>query len=173
MLDLDSPRWATLESHIAELPPPATCVREWKKSIGTRDEVRSYDRLFNQYLHQLTSTSCAYAVVPHVVSQLHKLKPSRRLSCLSDISFVELQREAVPKDLKPDYLRAIDVARREATALLSERWAPADFSRLLGVLTALHAQKHQLASALLQTRRSVDRRSARRPVVDFDALRGS
>jgi hypothetical protein len=186
MLSLKSARWSRLSCHFDELPAPTTCIAEWKAAIGTRKERLCYERLFNQYLHQFTILSCAYAVVPHVVAALGKMPPPLRLTYLCDVAWVEtcrltrVERRRVmsnlekdvalddatrehfrvvlpercpelPPDLEADYLLAIRKARAMAIALLDHPWAPADFSRVLGILTALSARsERELARALLQ-----------------------
>ena len=92
MLSLKSPRWSKLKWHIDSLPSPPALIARWTAAIGTRAERPAYDRLFEQYLHQLTILSCAYAVVPHVVSALKKVPSKRRLDYLCDVAWVETQR---------------------------------------------------------------------------------
>ena len=59
----------------------------------------------------------------------------------------------LPTDLASDYLRAVEEAKAQSVSLLCEPWASSDFSRLLGVLTALFARREtDLAGALLNPR---------------------
>ena len=92
MLSLRSPRWSKLRWHIDALPPPPVLIARWKAAIGTRREQSAYAPLFEQYSHQLTILSCAYAVVPHVVSALRRVSPERRLEYLCDVAWVETRR---------------------------------------------------------------------------------
>ena len=91
MLDLKNERWNALVSHIAEsdLAATPTCIRDWKSAIGTPLEQSLYLDLYNQYLHQMTIVSCAYAVVPHIMDGLRKSSPEQQLCYLQDIMLVE------------------------------------------------------------------------------------
>ena len=93
MLDLDSPRWLELKVHIPdELPPIVECIQSWKKSLNTESELERFQDFQNQFLHQDTILSSAFAAVPHIVGNLGKVTPQNQVIYLSTIALVEMAR---------------------------------------------------------------------------------
>ncbi len=117
MLRLNSPRWSELKVHIPdELPPVNECIMKWKKSLGRENEFEVYNELLNQFLHQDTILSSAFAVVPHIVASIGKVSAENRVIYLSNVALVEIARctqeeheiamESISKDKKlSDFMR--------------------------------------------------------------------
>lgn len=96
MLQLSSPRWATLKAHFgnaaedhAEIAAVTKLIRRWTDAVGSYAEEYEYDPLHESFLHQNTILDVAYAVVPHLVPQLPRLDPDRRMEVLDDIARVD------------------------------------------------------------------------------------
>lgn len=153
MLDLGSHRWTELRSHFTGEAAVPELIAAWKHAIGTPSEDEAYDVLFEHYLHQLTILSCAYAVVPHVVSVLPLVGAARRLEYLTHVSHVEMSRlsreevEAAVDEVRrseevPDSMREhfVEITRDRHPDL------PADLSQ--DYLRALEEAKSQAVALL-------------------------
>jgi len=94
MLALDSSRWLELQSHFGNGGIVPELIRRWLAAVGTSSEEETYQELFEHYLHQCTSISCAYAVVPWVMSVVPGSSPALKLEYLIDVARVEMARRS-------------------------------------------------------------------------------
>ncbi|AKF08340.1 hypothetical protein DB32_005489 [Sandaracinus amylolyticus] len=78
-LDLESPRWAELETHFGDGGEVPLAIERWLGARGRDLERDEYGELFELFLHQLSITSCAYAVVPWLVHGLAESAPELAL----------------------------------------------------------------------------------------------
>lgn len=95
-LPLTSRRWASLKAHFGnagkdgdEIAAVPKLLKRWARAVGTYAEEYEYDLLHESFLHQGTILDVAYAVVPHLVAQLPRLEPDRRVEVLDDVAEVE------------------------------------------------------------------------------------
>ncbi len=92
LLPLEDPRWATLRTHFGDASNVPDLLRAWQAAIGTSTEAAAYEPLFEQALHQLRIMSCAYAVVPYLVSELPRCALPTRINLLGHVGVVESSR---------------------------------------------------------------------------------
>jgi len=108
MLPLDDPYWHELRTQFGDAGGVPALLRAWQSSIGSDGEKDAYSELFEHYLHQLSISSCSYAVVPHLVAHLARCALSRRIEILGHVANVEISRplseEHIERDL--DVIRA-------------------------------------------------------------------
>jgi hypothetical protein len=102
MLTLEDPYWQDLHTPFGDARRVPTLLRTWHSSIGSDGEAAAYAELFEHYLHQLTISSCSYAVVPHLVSHLDRCALPRRIEVLGHVATVEMQRPLSDGDIERD-----------------------------------------------------------------------
>ena len=132
MLPLDSPRWSELDTFFGKPENLPNVIGEWVASIGFDQEARNYNELYQLFLHQVTTTNAAYAVVPWMAEHLSRGQKEDQASYLSDIATVEFLRltcglhslreggEAEPTFVMTDYHDAIGRAQVMAEDILDE-----------------------------------------------------
>lgn len=109
MLPLDDSFWQELHTPFGDAHCVPGLLRAWQSSIGGDGEDAAYAELFEHYLHQLTISSCSYAVVPYLVSNLDRCALPRRIEVLGHIATVEMQRPLSEDDITHD----LDLLRTE------------------------------------------------------------
>lgn len=104
MLDLDSPRWATLHHAYGFAGDVPAMLR--KLSVHPDG---AWDEIFGSVCHQGDVHSAAYAVVPHVVHGAESLAPHDRVMHWAFIGTVTSGgwEGGIPDDLRDDYVQAI------------------------------------------------------------------
>lgn len=140
MLELDSPRWATLRSSPG---PTAELARRLLREIRAGTGA-NWPELYHQACHQFTVGEAAYAIVPHAVEIAGSLPVRERLWPLSIAGTVAAcgaafpsETPPVPADLRADYEAAAQPALRMAAAALSETgWRRGEVTQLLAVVAA-------------------------------------
>ena len=124
MLLLDDERWRYLTTFFGEPEDLPKVVGEWLASIGSDQENIIYrDDLFDLFLHQVTITNAAFAIVPWLVEVCKKGETKFAIEYLTDVALVEANRikrgvfanrkgtEEYPEWLMADYRQAITEAR--------------------------------------------------------------
>ncbi len=102
MLALDDPYWQELLTPFGNADCVPDLLRTWHSSIGSNHEEAAYAELFEHYLHQLTLSSCSYAVVPHLVSHLDRCALPRRIEVVGHVATIEMQRPLSAGDIGRD-----------------------------------------------------------------------
>lgn len=145
MFPLDSPDWRQFHTYFGTPEEVPQRLLAWKHSIGSPDEERSWYNLYEQFLHQMTITDAAYAVVPHIVAELHRIEPRKRFDCcLMELAIIESARQSrgssakLPPTLAQEYYESIKVARQYAVELLSLSWTKVDFRFVISIVASLH-----------------------------------
>jgi len=123
MLSLDDDHWGLLTTFFDGKDLPKV-IHKWLAVIGSDEEETVYWRdLFDLYLHQVTITNAAFAVVPWLVEVCKEGKTRFRARYLTDVALVEACRlkyglyfnhegtEEYPEWLMPDYEQAIIQSR--------------------------------------------------------------
>ena len=65
MLQLNDLRWKELTSFFGEAADIPVAIDKWLVSVGSENEEEVYDEdLFDLFLHQMTITNAAFAIVP-------------------------------------------------------------------------------------------------------------
>ncbi|HKS16004.1 MAG TPA: hypothetical protein VJU16_01765, partial [Planctomycetota bacterium] len=107
MLDLDSPRWATLHHAYGFADDVPAMLRKLPV-----DPDGAWDEICGSVCHQGDVHSAAFAVVPHIVHRAESLPPQDRVMYWAFIGFVTngAMKEGIPDDLRNDYIQAIQRA---------------------------------------------------------------
>jgi hypothetical protein len=142
MLSLDSPRWRKLKTFCPGAERLPVLLDSWRKAVGSKKAAAIWRELVDYFLHQLSITEAAYAVLPHVVAELPRMQPKEQLLLLLDLSFVEAARllphaPRLPKDLSAPYLAGVREARVLACACLTAGLPKPRFLYLLCCLSNL------------------------------------
>jgi hypothetical protein len=124
MLPLDDDGWGRLTTFFGEPEELPSVLAEWLASIGTDREADLYrHELFDVFLHQVTITNVAFAIVPYLVDVCKHGKTAYRAEYLTDVALVEACRlkygvyfnrdgtDDTPAWLMADYHGAIAEAR--------------------------------------------------------------
>jgi hypothetical protein len=144
MLPLDSPRWKSFSTYFGTPEEVPLRLLSWRRSIGGPNEESEWTDLWEQFLHQCTITDAAYATLPHVVQELHRVEPLNRFDYLVELALIESARQTggaspvLPHDLAESYYTAIRDARQMAVELLSLDWPKIEFRYLMSILASLH-----------------------------------
>lgn len=150
MLPLDSPRWSELDVFFETADQVPQLIDEWTAAIGFDQEREIYNRLFQFFLHQNTTTNIAYAIVPWIVKHCTKAELINRAEYVGDVATVEQRRlttgvkfvreggEPEPDWLMDDYKGSIVAAQQLAEDLLEEELPQELRSHLWQVQPALH-----------------------------------
>jgi hypothetical protein len=131
---------------------------QWLEAAGTDEGDAVWHRLRDYFLHQFSITDGAYAVLPHVVRQLHRVQPQKRVEYLLDLSFavgpLDPHAPRVPDDMAEAYECGVRRARELAVELLSADLSKQEFRYLLCCISNLHG--HPKLGQLLFSLQSVD-----------------
>ena len=124
-------------------------IEEWLKSIGKESEEDVYvEGLFEIFLHQLTITNAAFAIVPWLMHACAQPETKCRFGYVTDIGVVEANRiehglyynregtEEYPLWLMPSYFSAIRKARDLAMELIALDPAAAQLCGLSAIFPA-------------------------------------
>lgn len=142
MLPLNDDRWRTLKVYFGMAKDLPARIERWAAAIGTERESVTFTDLSQRVLHQFTITDAAYAVVPHVVANLSRVAPERRVDYFDTLRLVEAARESFeapecPRHLRSAYTSAVRDARALAIEALSAQWQPREFRYLLSAVAGL------------------------------------
>lgn len=150
MLELADSRWSGLTCFFGEAADIPKAIERWLDSLGSDPERDAYfDGLRELFLHQLTITNAAFAVVPWLLHACAQSGPCLRWLYMTDIAVVEanrlehgvyFNREGTPEYpgwLMPEYHVAIARARDVATELIQLDRAAAARVGLLAMYPAL------------------------------------
>lgn len=99
LLPLDDERWATLCTHFGHAENVPGLIRAWQAAIGTPAEDGAYEILFEHALHQLTLSSCVYAVVPYLVLEMPRCAESAQIRILGDVGVANIERPLSESDV--------------------------------------------------------------------------
>jgi hypothetical protein len=124
VLSLDNEKWKLLSPFFGEPEDLPLVLGKWLSAIGSKQEINIYrDDLFDLFLHQVTITNAAFAVVPFLVAVCKKGDTKFQIEYLTDVALVEANRlkygvygnregtEKYPEWLMSDYTQAILEAR--------------------------------------------------------------
>ena len=94
MLALDSDRWAELTTFFGAACDLPNLLRAWMAAVGSdQKEDLIYRRdLLHSYLHQVTITNSAFAVVPWIVHVCEQRQTRFLAEYLMNVAFVEANR---------------------------------------------------------------------------------
>ena len=150
MLSLDDNRWEELTSFFGESSEIPEALETWLTNVGTEEEEEVYyEYLFELYLHQLTITNAAFAIVPWLLHVCAKGETRHRLTYITHIAVVEANRLEggvyynregtieVPEWLMSDYHEAVRKARDVASDLIKLDPSKAKEAGLLAIQPAL------------------------------------
>ena len=131
MLQLNDLRWKELTSFFGEGEDIPVVIDKWLISVGTENEEEVYDEdLFDLFLHQMTITNAAFAIVPWMIHVCAKRETELRMIYVAHIGAVEAGRiehgvyynrdgtEESPDWLMPEYHLSVRKARDLATELI-------------------------------------------------------
>jgi len=124
MLSLNDEKWKDLTTFFGESENLPIVLRKWLQSIGSDQESSIYfEELFDLFLHQVTITNVAFAIVPWLVHVCKKGITEFQVEYLTDVALVEANRlkfgvygnregtEEYPEWLMSEYRQAIMEAR--------------------------------------------------------------
>jgi hypothetical protein len=151
MLLLDDERWGYLTTFFGGPEDLPKVVGEWLASIGSDQENTIYrDDLFDLFLHQVTITNAAFAIVPWLVEVCKKGETKFAIEYLTDVALVEANRikrgvfanrkgtEEYPEWLMADYRQAIIEARNLVDDVLEVEHDAERKSYLIAMKPALY-----------------------------------
>jgi hypothetical protein len=131
MLQLNDPRWKELTSFFGEPADIPAAIDKWLASVGTKTEKEVYfEDLFELFLHQMTITNAAFAIVPWMMHVCARQDTKLRMIYLTHIGAVEAGRiehgvyynrdetEECPEWLMPEYHLSVRKARDVASDLM-------------------------------------------------------
>jgi hypothetical protein len=150
MLPLDDEKWRCLTTFFGEPENLPAVIKKWLEAIGTDQEITIYYQyLFDLFLHQVTITNAAFAVVPWLVHVCREGITKFQSEYLTDIALVEANRlkygvyynregtEAYPEWLMPDYQQAIAESRHLVDGVLEAEPDKDSQRKLLAIKPAL------------------------------------
>jgi hypothetical protein len=124
MLPLDDDRWCLLTTFFEDPEHLKVVLTGWLESIGSHQEDTIYiNDLYDLFLHQVTITNAAFAVVPWLVNVCKQGGTKLSIMYLTDVAMVEAIRlkaglyfnrqgtDPHPEWLMSDYHQAIGEAR--------------------------------------------------------------
>lgn len=133
MLPLNDPRWAELTTFFGDPEEAPKVLSEWISAIGFDQELVIYRRdLFDLFLHQVTITNAAFAIVPWLVDVCRRGVTQYKVEYLTDVALVEANRlcggvyfnrpDTVPMSewLMNEYHPTIQAAQNMANDILDE-----------------------------------------------------
>jgi len=112
MLDLDDPTWERLEGGYRRPYNPVPALRRLEGVSNPKEESEAYKELWNELHHQGDLGECSYACVPHLV-RIAESRPPMTFDFFALITVIEIERHErqnpkIPRDMKSDYLQALE-----------------------------------------------------------------
>jgi hypothetical protein len=143
MWSLDDKRWRSLRTFFHSGRTLPGLIRRWQAGLGSPEAEEVWAELRDLFLHQLTITNAAYAVLPYMVAGLERVPVGKRLNYLVDLGVSEAARRnpgspAFPDGLAEAYKASIEAARPFAIGLLGRRMPRSDYRWLVGVVCSVH-----------------------------------
>ncbi|GGB12773.1 MULTISPECIES: hypothetical protein [Mucilaginibacter] len=151
-LELDDPRWSTLEGgYRGTLYDASIALKKLELADNKQTVNQIYQELWNELHHQGDVGLASYYSVPHLV-RISLQKQIVDYNILGLVSVIEIQRHKdnplLPTKLKPNYKKAIEDLAELAKLAMSQYW---DLDLATTALTAIALAKGQvkLANAIL------------------------
>lgn len=151
-LELDDPRWATLEGgYRGVIYDASMALKKLELSNDTQAINLIYQELWNELHHQGDVGPASYYSVPHLV-RIAQQKQIADSNILGLVSVIEIQRHKdnppIPNALKPNYNKAIEDLADLVKLAMSQYW---NLDLATTSLTAIALAKGQvkLANAIL------------------------
>lgn len=151
-LELDDPRWSTLEGgYRGTLYDASIALKKLELADNKQTVNQIYQELWNELHHQGDVGLASYYSVPHLV-RIAKQKQIVDYNILGLVSVIEIQRHKgnplLPNKLKPNYKKAIEDLAELAKLAMNQDW---DLDLSTTALTAIALAKGQikLANAIL------------------------
>ena len=150
MLPLDDEKWKDLTTFFGESENLPLVLGKWLEAIGSDQESIIYsEELFDLFLHQVTITNVAFAVVPWLVNVCKQGSTEFQVEYLTDVALVEANRlkygvycnregtEEYPEWLMSDYHQAIMDARDLVDSVIQAKHDESSQHGLIAVRPAL------------------------------------